>query len=90
MGTVPFEQGLDEPDACAIRIAHTMKRVLLLIGVLVLAAAPAARAEPAHVGWPSSIEALGDSGSTGFNSGPTPSRSRRAAERVGDGATTPR
>lgn len=35
-----------------------------------LCAAPAALAEPGHIGWPNSIDAIGDSSLTGFNSNP--------------------
>lgn len=41
--------------------------LLLALGALVLV--PAASAERSHAGYPSSIVALGDSGSTGYNSG---------------------
>jgi lysophospholipase L1-like esterase len=40
----------------------------MVLAVMALVTVPAAVAEPSHAGWPNSIIALGDSGSTGFNS----------------------
>src|SRR4051812_14520816 len=44
-------------------------KLLLSIVAAALVAAPTGLAEPAHVGYPSSMLALGDSDSTGYNSG---------------------
>jgi lysophospholipase L1-like esterase len=45
-----------------------MQRLTVLLAAMALVTVPAAVAEPSHAGWPNSIIALGDSGSTGFNS----------------------